>query len=125
MNLFDRRINRATFWLVFCMATALNFALAWSGAHSSGPGVVLALFCVFRLHDTGRSGKWVLLVLGLQFIGALLAYRYVPDHQIPTALYFLEFLLLPVVLWLGSTPGIPVSNRWGGPPPPGIGMTEA
>lgn len=123
MNLFGRRINRATFWLIFGLAIALNVAIAWSGSHSSAPGVVLALYCVFRLHDIGRSGKWVLLVLGLQFVGAMTAFQYVPDHQIPTALYFLEFLLLPAVIWLGSTPGEPVSNGWGGPPPPGIGMT--
>lgn len=118
----NRRINRATFWLVYGIILALDLTLAYFGSINSSLVMVFAVFCVFRLHDLGLSGKWALLVLGIQILGVVIAYRYVPEHQIPTALYLIDGLILPAIVWLGSTPGEPVSNGWGGPPAPGIGL---
>ena len=122
MSLFDRRISRATFGLLLGLLITFNVTAAYLGAGISAPWFVLALFCIWRLHDLGRSGKWVLLVLALQVLGMMIAFSLVPRHQMLTTLYFADVLVLPLLVWLGSTPGEPVSNGWGGPPPSGIGM---
>ncbi|MDP3382232.1 MAG: DUF805 domain-containing protein [Phenylobacterium sp.] len=87
---FDGRTNRATFWwwvlavfLAAIAASILDDGLAPGGVEPFGLLLTLGLFlphlgmAIRRLHDTGRSGWWVLIGL-IPLLGLLvLIYFYV------------------------------------------------
>lgn len=118
--MLDTRINRLSFWALMVPCTVLPTALAMIGFEFSGAWIPTAAVCVLRLHDLGRTGKWVLVPLILQFIAAIVLFNIVPRHQISAAAFAITGVTLLVVAWLGSEPGEPVSNAWGGPTAPGF-----
>jgi uncharacterized membrane protein YhaH (DUF805 family) len=73
---FEGRITRAQFWLYLCtllsVLVAAVFSKKWLGEKISNTLVLSVVLCqmwttfavyVKRLHDTGQSGWWSLLVL--------------------------------------------------------------
>lgn len=106
---------------------AIQFALGLVGLHIGIGWIPVAAICVMRLHDLGRTGKWVLLPLSLSVIGTFAAVGAVPAHQLPTAVFAMDAAVLLLIIWLGSEPGEPISNNWGGPARAGFsfGKTDA
>lgn len=118
--MLDGRINRQSFWVIIGPMVALQIALSVIGWRIPLAWVAIALVCVPRLHDIGRTGKWVLAPLIVTFVGGILAGQIVPEHQLSVATFGLNAATLLAIIWLGSEAGEPVSNLWGAPTAPGL-----
>ena len=118
--MLDGRINRLSFWALMVPCMVLPAVLAMVGFEFSGAWIPTAAVCALRLHDLGRTGKWVLVPLILQFIATIVLFSIVPSHQISVVFFAISGVTLLVVAWLGSEPGEPTSNAWGGPTAPGF-----
>ncbi|MDO6568841.1 DUF805 domain-containing protein [Alteromonas sp. 1_MG-2023] len=79
---FSGRARRQEYWMFFLFNMIISFVLGFVEGLLGGPGVIGMLYSlavlipsiavsVRRLHDTGRSGWWLLLVF-LPLIGALI-----------------------------------------------------
>ena len=116
------RINRSTYWAGFGFLVAwvlfAIFVLHKEKGYVSE--VVIALICIPRLHDIGRSG-WIV-------AGGLLAYFVVVfgivlNLDLDTALIVLGIVnigLTGLLIYLGTIPGDTAANAYGDPPAPGI-----
>jgi uncharacterized membrane protein YhaH (DUF805 family) len=71
---FDGRARRKEYWMFFLFNLIISLALAFIEGIFGGPGVLGVLYSlavlvpsiavtVRRLHDTGRSGWWILISL--------------------------------------------------------------
>jgi uncharacterized membrane protein YhaH (DUF805 family) len=118
-------MNRATYWLTLGIIIVFTVLFNLFGKRQVGVSEVLLLFiCVPRLHDVGKSGWWAggfflgeLALLALSFATLPLIYA-----TIPMGLYVL--IVGGLMIWLGTMPGDPAANRFGEPPPPGIGLAR-
>lgn len=119
---FNGRASRRTYWyfvlveaLLMLVALGLSVAIGFLGLAVYGL-LVLALFFpslglgVRRLHDTDRSGWWILLGavpsvgrIGLGVVGSLVGLM----------------AIIVLIVWY-ATPGTPGSNRYGPDPKVGI-----
>jgi uncharacterized membrane protein YhaH (DUF805 family) len=116
------RINRATYAAflaayvaVFAIAVALQFRI---------PGeVLLALICVPRLHDLGRSGWWfgVAVLLEVVVVVAGLAIMKMPGIS---AFAGLVALAAPAIV-LAFIPGQQAANRFGSVPTSGVSFARS
>jgi len=77
-----------------------------------------------RLHDTGKSGKWVILLFGMTVFGLILAMATVTDANVGYKKYVhvtLLFLLMSlssigVLVYVLSVAGETVANKYGSDP---------
>jgi uncharacterized membrane protein YhaH (DUF805 family) len=120
-SLLKGRTNRATYWLLLGIVTAIFAALILSGAKPPAIGeLVLIFLCVPRLHDLGWSGWWAAGIIALEvlvLVGAGLALSG-DDLLVVAGIY--AFGIAGFLIFLGLIPGQPMSNRFGERPAPGI-----
>lgn len=100
---FKGRASRSDYWWVylffFVASWIITIAFSWSETAEYTASVLFSLalllpslgLCVRRLHDTGRSGWWILINL-IPLIGTL------------------------IYLYFVVQPSQPVPNQWGGVP---------
>ena len=119
------RLNRASFWVLFIPANFAPHVLEAIGIASLLGWIPLAAVCLGRLHDVGLTGRWVLIPLILQIVCTLLVFAYIPEHQWSTGLYAISAATILALLWLGSEPGEPISNAWGGPQGAGLSFGKS
>lgn len=122
MSFLKQRINRATYWLAIALIMAFAFVISFFSAAGSGMWVVVAMVYIMRLHDLGRTGKWVLLVFAVQFAAAI-AVIAIDASLHPIGLALVTLASLAFTIWLGSLKGQPHANQYGQPPGPGISFT--
>jgi uncharacterized membrane protein YhaH (DUF805 family) len=78
---FNGRASRAEFWMFFLFNFIIAIVLAGVDAYLNTPGVLGAIYglatllpyigvAIRRLHDTGRSGWWLLIAL-VPCVGAI------------------------------------------------------
>ena len=81
---FSGRATRSEYWYLVLFGYILAFIITFLGTLLESPGLTIGLssvlclavfipslaVCVRRLHDTGRSGWWYLLIL-IPYIGAI------------------------------------------------------
>jgi uncharacterized membrane protein YhaH (DUF805 family) len=112
------RVNRACYWLGLAMTISTLVAI---NMLSSEPvrisEAILAIFCVPRLHDIGRSGWWLLAPLALEVGGGIASAVYLPPETMEAAP---ALVIVGFLIWLGAVPGEVKANRFGDPPPPGL-----
>jgi uncharacterized membrane protein YhaH (DUF805 family) len=79
--------------------------------------VVSGLNVIRRLHDWGRSGWWLLLILLVETpIGALAEPGWFPDTVVVAGNLLLALYLIALLICFGAVPGQRGSNRFGAPP---------
>jgi uncharacterized membrane protein YhaH (DUF805 family) len=119
------RIGRRTFWILAGPLLLIAFLIAWFRVlYSPSAGevydtvfffgfafsLIVALFGVRRMHDHGRSGRWLILLV------APFPLAYIPFLFPLLLLHPIATLVLMVII--GLRPGSPDVNRYG---PPGSG----
>jgi uncharacterized membrane protein YhaH (DUF805 family) len=124
-NLWNYRINRASYWLLVAVAVGLVFVLTYFGKRSSIFEIALVLVAVPRLHDIGRSGWIVAGVIALEIavIGIAAVASGDPEIILTASGAFVVFIAL-LGIWLGAIPGEPHANKWGPPPAPGLSFNK-
>ena len=136
---FRGRAPRAEYWWFVVFGAGLTGAAALAGTEQLAYLVAAVLFLpqlsvtARRLHDTGRSAWWVLL-LAPGWLDSL-SYRFFPEEAWTESLVFFLGLLIAglVLLWFMVQKGNAGENRFGpdpapdtvlglhGPPPPSGG----
>ena len=121
-NFIKGRINRAVFWLCLVMMViiAVVARLAFNTGHGLSEGI-LVIFCIPRLHDIGRSGWHVLWGVGTELIVMGMGLAFLPLALFPLAAGVATLLVFGLLIVLGCLKGDPAANRFGEPPPPGLG----
>jgi uncharacterized membrane protein YhaH (DUF805 family) len=121
-NFIKGRMNRAVFWLclVMMLVIAVVARLVFNTGHGLSEGI-LVVFCIPRLHDVGRSGWHVLWGVGVELIVMGLGLAFLPLVLFPLAAGVATLLVLGLLIVLGCLKGDPAANRFGEPPPPGLG----
>lgn len=84
-----------------------------------------------RLHDTGKSGKWVILLFGMAVFGLILAMATVTDANVGYKKYayvsllflFVSLSIFGVLIYKLSIAGEKGANKYG-PDPMGVKMEE-
>ena len=119
-----QRVNRTTYWLMLALCAGA-FAIAWIFFHLAHLPMTVAfvLLSVGRLHDIGRTG-W--LAIGLFVPGVLLETLLLRSGEAVMApgtlveIALLALAILAGLLFLGTIPGQPGANKFGGPPGQGL-----
>lgn len=119
-ELLGGRSNRALYWVLIGVCFALYLGLAFAGLKAPVNEVVLAIVCIPRLHDIGRSGWWFLLVVFAALFGGIGAALWVPPEWAELALAGTNVAVLVFIAVLGAIPGQTSDNHFGPPPPPGL-----
>ena len=120
MGRYNYRMNRTTY-AVYLAGFVIVYTILVS-TMTRPPAlaeVLVALIGIPRLHDIGRSGWWLVVLLAGEFVAIAIGWPGGEDGiLIAAGLYFFFGLLVLVVL--GFIPGQSDANRWGEPPPPGF-----
>jgi uncharacterized membrane protein YhaH (DUF805 family) len=86
--------------------------------------ILLIFLAVPRLHDIGRSGWLALPPLILEVVGVIACVAYLPPESAQVAFGVIALVLAGLMILLGIVPGDPMPNRFGEPPPPGVGLSK-
>ncbi len=121
MSFLKQRINRATYWLFIALIMAFSFLISFINSAGGGMWAAVAMVYILRLHDLGRTGKWVLLVFAAQ-VAAAIAVIALHASLHPIGLGLVTLASLAFTIWLGCLKGQPHANQYGQPPGPGISM---
>ena len=116
------RMNRQTYWTILLpVVVLLGLAIAFMPRPPGLAELILVALGVPRLHDLGRSGWWMAVPIGLEFvgIGAGMALGGMDGVLIAGGIVVLFMIVVMVVI--GLIPGQVETNAYGGPPPPGFG----
>ena len=111
------RANRREYWLMIGVLLAASFTAAYVAPAVQTAGTVAVTFAqIRRLHDLGRTGWWVVAILGLQVVAVFALFAAsLPEDSILTIGNLIS--VLPPIVILGAIPGQPFENRFG--PAPG------
>ena len=121
MDVFNYRTNRATYWMAVGTVVVLMIGLTVIfGKPPHVAEVVLIMTGVPRLHDIGKSGWLVLWPLGLELLGAIGAFAFLPQESAVQVMGLVMLVIFGLMIWLGCIPGQDFENRFGPPPGPGI-----
>lgn len=113
------RMNRATYAFLLGALAVAYVVMVNTMKRPPGAEVFVAVIAVPRLHDVGRSGWWLLLLLAGEFIAIAIGWSAGVDGiMLAGGIYVLLAFLLLVAL--AFVPGDPGPNRWGDPPMPGV-----
>lgn len=124
------RSNRGRFWTVVALcAAAYIVAGGLVAALGENPfTVVIAAATIIvaitvgwfniakRLHDMGRSGWWILLLIGLYMPVGALAEPWSPDGLQALGILLELILTIATMGLFGGIPGQKATNRFGDPP---------
>lgn len=123
MGFLQGRANRATYWFSLGIVAVLLaiIALVFRGPAKVSE-VVLIMVCVPRLHDIGRSG-WIAGGVVLAEIAVAIGgiFIFLGDTYF-VAMGVMVLVIAGLLIWLGTLPGDPLTNRFGDQPAPGIGF---
>jgi uncharacterized membrane protein YhaH (DUF805 family) len=123
--MFSGRTNRATYWTGVAVILILMIVI---GVVTRKPPhiaeVVLIILGVPRLHDIGKSGWLVLWPIGLEVVGAICAFGFLPLESAMAVMGLVVLIIAGLMIWLGCIRGQDVENRFGPPPSPGIGWKK-
>ena len=120
MSIFKGRTNRAWFGLILGVLVLLYIAInALSEKPLSMSEVVLIILAVPRLHDIGKSGKFVLIGIAVEIVGVALMLLS-PSEAMGGIAALTSLTLLGLMIWLAFIPGEPGPNQWGEAPEPGF-----
>jgi uncharacterized membrane protein YhaH (DUF805 family) len=90
---FNGRARRTEYWMFFLFNLIIGLVLWFTESLVGGPGVLYSLYTlavlipgiavsVRRLHDTGRSGWWLLILL-IPLIGAIVLLVFMAQDGTP------------------------------------------
>jgi len=90
---FSGRARRKEFWMFYLINAIISVTLTFIEGLAGSPGVVAGLYSlavllpfiavgVRRLHDTNRSGRWMLIVL-IPFIGIIVLFVFMAQDSQP------------------------------------------
>jgi len=123
--MFSGRTNRATYWVGIVTVLVLMIAIGMATGKPPHIGeVVLIALGVPRLHDIGKSGWLVLWPLGVEVVGIAGALILLPLESVMAAGGLIVLIIFGLMIWLGCVRGEEGENRFGPPPPPGIGWRK-
>jgi len=123
MGYLKGRINRALYWGLIAVLVVLYGIVAALGLPPRVSEVVLVIVGVPRLHDLGKTGWWMLLLVPWE--AAQIATLWLAPETSILALGGLNLLGLAALIGLGVARGQRVANRFGEPPGPGLGIKRA
>lgn len=115
--MIEYRVNRVTYWFSLGLLLAMTFAARYvsSKPFTVSEGIV-AVFCVPRLHDIGKSGWIAIGLVAVEFVLLL-----VSDANL-TLVGIYVLTMIGLIIWLGCIPGDAQPNKWGDPPQPGLSL---
>ena len=87
--------------------------------------VVLAIACVPRLHDIGRSGWWFLSIVAVEVVGVIAGLFWFTPETVPVVLAATSLVILGLLVVLGLIQGEPVENQFGPVPEPGLSFKKS
>ncbi|MEJ6392792.1 DUF805 domain-containing protein [Gymnodinialimonas sp. 2305UL16-5] len=130
---FQGRARRSEYWWFFLFNFLVSLVLGWIPI--IGLLITLGLLIpgiavtVRRLHDTGRTGWWLLAPLGIAIVGALITWPIIASGQEPSILLGiigLAYLGVSIMLlvWFCQR-GTVGPNAWGPDPYDPAGDVEA
>ena len=109
------RANRATYWATMAALVAMTCIFKFlANKPFAVSEALVALFCVPRLHDIGKSGWIAAAFLALEFVLMLLS----AVNMVVMGIYVLS--MAGLLVWLGCIPGEATANKWGEVPEPGV-----
>lgn len=126
MNFLNYRYNRLTYWLSLAMFAALSFLMAFVLEKQAGyvSEFLLAIICVPRMHDIGKSGKIVMGILAVYFVVSLGLIFLTDIDSALMALGVINIIIAGLLIWLGIIPGQPETSEYGNPPPNGVSFKK-
>jgi uncharacterized membrane protein YhaH (DUF805 family) len=125
MNFYSGRMNRKAFWLSFLLCIALYGVMNYFSTQPIGVSeAVLAILCVPRLHDIGKSGWYVLIGVGVEAAGLGIGFSFFPMEEAMGIAGLATLVIFGLMAWLGAIPGDPNPNRWGEPPVAGLSFKQ-
>jgi uncharacterized membrane protein YhaH (DUF805 family) len=121
MEILRARINRATYWTLLALILSIYCAINALAPETVPVSALLLLFiCIPRLHDTGRPG-WQIWVMVLPAIIALvLGPEFVSREDRGIVRGLVALYLIGVSIIVGTIPGDPGANRYDAPPKRGV-----
>jgi uncharacterized membrane protein YhaH (DUF805 family) len=121
MSVFEGRMNRASYWaslvIVLVMLAALSFAFKTQFKLQE---VVLAFFCVPRLHDIGKSGWYFMVGFALELAGVIVSASFLHGSDVELGMGLTVIGVAGLLIWLGCISGQAKANEFGDPPLPGV-----
>src|SRR4051812_45847032 len=110
MDVLKGRTNRATYWFSIAILAVLMAVIGQFAANPPHASEFLVvLLCVPRLHDIGRTGWWVGLMIPLELV-ALAGMLLMPEETGMALAGGVSLVILLLVLGLGFIRGEPVAN---------------
>ena len=116
--MFKGRLNRAFFWCLLALYLAIYYFIRSFGEKLEAGEFLIAILCIPRLHDIGRTGWYFLIPVTIELL-AVIAMFIFNETILSLNIAGLAFMIFIVVL--GLIPGQPVSNRFGDQPKPWLG----
>ena len=119
------RINRATFFLSLGIVVALYVVLAL--VMTKPPAIAevfLVALAVPRLHDIGLSAWWAVGAIVAEILIAIVMFVTLPMESAMIVMGLFVLAILGLMIWLGAVRGEAGANRYGEPPPPGVGFSK-
>lgn len=109
------RSNRATYWVSLATLLAVTFAFK-TIAHKpfAVSEALVALVCIPRLHDIGKSGWIAAAFLALEFLLLFVS----SVNLLVMGVYVVA--MAGLLVWLGCIRGQAGPNKWGEVPEPGV-----
>jgi uncharacterized membrane protein YhaH (DUF805 family) len=123
MRSLNGRTNRTTYWLCIGVVATFYAAIIMFAQKPPAIGEVVLLFvCVPRLHDIGMSGWWAGGAIIGEIAVLIAAYALLPLSEVLIAAGVFVLVVIAAMILLGLKAGDPGANRFGDPPPPGVGF---
>jgi uncharacterized membrane protein YhaH (DUF805 family) len=123
MRSLNGRTNRTTYWLCIGVVATFYAAIIMFAQKPPAIGEVVLLFvCVPRLHDIGMSGWWAGGAIIAELIVVAGSLLLLPFSEFPMVVGAFVLVIALAMIVLGLKAGDPGANRFGDPPPPGVGF---
>ena len=126
MNFLNYRDNRPTYWLWLGIFAALGVLMAFVLEKQAGyvSEFVLAIICVPRMHDIGKSGKIIAALLAIYFVVAFGLVFLIDINSYLIAFGVINVIIAGLLIWLGIIPGQEEANAYGNPPCNGVSFKK-
>lgn len=126
MNFLNYRYNRPTYWMLLAIFAAFSIFMAFVLEKQAGyvSEFVVAIICVPRMHDIGKSGKIIAALLVTYFIVAIGSIFLIDIDSFLIAFGVINVFIAGLLIWLGIIPGQEEANNYGNPPPGGVSFKK-